>query len=846
MPLCWLQPALGHTAACGGIIYSSIVGRRSLRRQTALWLSRPWLLGGRKMRRNYRFGAARARTTAPGAILIAVLGFCSTAQAEPRAASSSSQTAGGSVSDRVSDPASDSEAELRALAAESQSDGQLQSRSAVQTAEAVTTAGESAGEEKLDVVGIVAQRVRRASGSLHVISSATLERYKYDDPHATLQLVPGVYVRQEDGFGLRPNIGIRGAISDRSKKITLLEDGVLFGPAPYSAPAAYYFPLMGRMQQMRVVKGPAAVRYGPQTVGGAIELITRNIPNTDATSLDLTTGQYGYGKLHTHFGSQGARTGFVVEGVHLRSSGFKQLPSDEDTGFFRNEWMLKAGHSFRSATSLNHRISLKLTYSDEASNETYLGLTDADLRANPDRRYGTSSLDRMKWHRTSAVVSHELQLQENLTLKTDVYRHDLHRTWTKANHFAGAALFDVLAEPESPRNRLFYDLLTGETDGSGQQEYLLIGPNQRRYASQGVQSSLQWDRQGETLTHHLEAGVRLHYDFIRRRHSEDAYQIVNGAPVSAGVPTLTTTRNEAESLALAIHVYDEIRWGALTLTPGLRLETIGSKFHEQLTAELARSDKRTVVVPLAGLGLHYALTPAFGVLVGANRGMSPPAPGTDESVKPEISLNYELGFRYLHGFARAELIGYFNDYQNLTDVCTLSGGCTGANLDTQFDAGRARIYGVEALLEETLLFPQFSVPLSASYTLTRTEFLETFVSQNPIFGEVEAGDELPYVPRHQGRASIGLDFEPLSGYLAGSWSTAMREQSGAGPLSAVLATDRQFTLDVGATWQLLDELQGYANWRNILNRRVIVSRRPYGARPNAPRWLQVGLRATWQ
>ena len=56
-----------------------------------------------------------------------------------------------------------------------------------------------------------------------------------------------------------------------------MEDGILLTPAPYSAPAAYYFPLMSRISGVEVFKGPAAIRYGPNTIGGAINLQTRKI-----------------------------------------------------------------------------------------------------------------------------------------------------------------------------------------------------------------------------------------------------------------------------------------------------------------------------------------------------------------------------------------------------------------------------------------------------------------------------------------------------------------------------------------------------------------------------------------
>lgn len=698
-------------------------------------------------------------------------------------------------------------------------------------------------EEPDAEVVVLAERVRRAPGSAHLLARETLERYEYDDPHATLQLVPGVYVRQEDGFGLRPNIGIRGAVSDRSAKVALMEDGVLFGPAPYSAPAAYFFPVISRMDQLQVLKGPAAIQYGPQTVGGALDLMTRPIPGRSAGALDLAAGEYGYGKLHAHAGSSDGTNSFLIEGIHLRSSGFKELPSGDETGFYRNEWMFKASRTFAPGSDLRHQLSLKLTYSDEQSDETYLGLTDADFRRDPLQRYAPSDPDRMRWHRTSVVVSHVIEPSYGLTITTDAYRHDLARIWSKANHFGGASLFQVLTNPDAAASAPFLAILRGEADTASDAELLYVGPNERNYVSQGVQTRAELSSELGPFQQRAELGLRFHYDRIERRHSEDAFRVVGGRLERAELPTVFTAINQAETYALAAYVTDELGYGPVTFTPGLRFEALWSRFEDILDGG---EDESTLQMILPGIGVRYALGDSLALIGGVHRGMSPPPPGSGPGVEPESSINYEVGARYADGPRRAELIGYYNDYRNITDICTLSSGCDEANLDRQFDAGRARIYGLEALVEDEIALGALRFPVGASYTLTRTQFLETFQSQDPIFGEVEAGDELPYVPRHQGRASVGVEAGPGGGYVSGTYVSRMREQSGSGPLDLALATDAQFTIDVGAHYDVMPKVRVYAQVRNLLDEAYIASRRPYGARPNPPRWIQVGVKLDFE
>ncbi|MCG5053086.1 MAG: TonB-dependent receptor [Myxococcales bacterium] len=691
----------------------------------------------------------------------------------------------------------------------------------------------------LTVVGKRRHREKRTS--VHSVGEGQLERLNQDDPHAVLNQVPGVYTRQEDGLGLRPNIGTRGVNPDRSKKITLLEDDVLFGPAPYSAPAAYFFPLITRMTNVEVIKGAGSIAFGPQTVAGAVNVRTRDLPTGWAGGIDLAAGQYAYGKAHAHVGAGFRHFGFLLEGVHLRTDGFKELDGGGDTGFSRNEWMLKTRYLFNPGAETTHTLRAKLGYSDETSNETYLGLTTADFRAKPLRRYAASQLDHMEWHRTQAELRYEIE-NRNFDLVTTAYRHDLSRVWNKINGFETAQIVDVLRNPTTPRNIGFYNALRNTDLAGFASQRLLIGPNDRDFVSQGIQTRGHLRGHIGGYRNQLEFAARLHHDEAARVHTENTYQFVGG--VLTLVPdTFATTANDVQrTLAVSLYAGDELELGKLTLKPGLRMELIRSQFRpRRVGSNEPRIDNEDAVF-LPGLGAHYQLSRGLAVVAGVHRGYSPPSP-RDLAAQAEQSTNFDAGLRYERGLYRAEVIGFWNEYENLTAICTESSGCLDADVGNQTNAGGARIRGFEVFGQTEYRRGQTTVPLVLAYTFTHAQFLESFASNDPIFGSVTAGDDIPYVPRHQLSVTAGVE-RPLGGLTLSLLHVSQMYDAPASQL-AVAKTDNLTVIDAGAHLNLPRNAQIYLQVRNALDEAAIVSFRPFGARPNAPRWVQAGARWTF-
>jgi Fe(3+) dicitrate transport protein len=246
-----------------------------------------------------------------------------------------------------------------------------------QTSLAAPSPDDDSNIEQMSIFGSD-QSVNDIPGSAHMITEEQLEKFDYSDIMRTLTSIPGVYVLEEDGYGLRPNIGMRGTGQNRSEKVTIMEDNVLAAPAPYAAPSAYYFPTAGRMQQIEVLKGTSSAMYGPRTTGGVINLLSRQIPDEELSGqVDLNLGGDGYGKLHAYAGGTGKNVSSVFEVYRYQADGFKNINNtDQEADFFKNDYLAKFRLNSDADAKYYQELELKLKYSDEDANETYMGITD--------------------------------------------------------------------------------------------------------------------------------------------------------------------------------------------------------------------------------------------------------------------------------------------------------------------------------------------------------------------------------------------------------------------------------------------------------------------------------------
>jgi Fe(3+) dicitrate transport protein len=587
----------------------------------------------------------------------------------------------------------------------------------------------------VDEIAVFGTRIATAPekipGAVTVLSRELIEASRPTHLGELLRKAPGVMVRDEEGFSLRPNIGMRGLNPTRSSKVLLLEDGLPLTYAPYGDNASYYHPPLQRFESIEILKGSGQIAYGPATVGGVINYLTPAPPARQETRFGITAGNRNYLDAHLSWGGTWGNTGVLVDLMRKQGDGAREnLHSELD------DVNAKVVHTFSDRQSL----SLRLNYYGEESNVTYSGLTESEWAADP--RQNPFANDFFYGDRYGASLVHRLRLGDDVQLATSLYGSQFTRHWWRQSSNSGQRPNDA-ADPACGG--------MANLDTTCGNEGKL-----REYRTWGVEPRLQWDRPLFGRANELQVGVRAHFEEQERLQR-------NG-----DTPTSRTGRvvedNARDNQAFSMFAQDRLTLGRWTVSPGVRVERIYYERTNRLAnggAGALGDTSLTQVVP--GLGVAYT-TDTATVFAGVHRGFAPPRTedilnnsGGVVELDPELSWNSELGVRLApRSGVHLEATLFRMDYENQIVPASVAGG-VGATLT---NAGETLHQGIE-LGARVDSAPAFGTAHNVYGTLAYT-WVADAAYRGERFSNVSGfshvsitGNRLPYAPEHLLAAGLG-------------------------------------------------------------------------------------------
>jgi len=566
-------------------------------------------------------------------------------------------------------------------------------------------------------------------GSFGMVDAELLEQSRALTSTEVLRKVAGVNVRDEEGLGLRPNIGIRGMNPTRSTKLLLLEDGIPLTYAPYGDNASYYHPPIDRFESIEVLKGSGQILYGPQTIGAVINYLTPTPPPKREGSISITGGNHHYFNGHLSYGDTLGDTGLLFGFTRKQGKG-----SRENTRSRLNDF------NFKSVTTLTPRqaVTFKFNYYGEDSNVAYSGLREDEFRANP--RQNPFRNDFFYGDRVGASLTHAFVFSPDVALTTNLYGSYFRRHWWRQSSNSNERPNDAADPLCGGMNNL--------NTTCGNQGRL------RRYLFAGLEPRL-------SITKRI-FGLRSKTDFGFRVHVEDQERVQKNGDRPNSRDGLVVENNERRNQAYSAFGQHRLIFGNVTVTPGLRIEHVK---YQRTNRLLPVNGKTELTQMVPGLGISYNTGDKLTLFAGVHRGFAPPrtedvinnTTGGTIVLDSELSWNYEAGIRSRpHAALQLEATLFRMDYENQIVPASLAGGIG----STFTNGGQTLHQGLEflaALDTATLLRRRYNIYLRTAYTfLPAAEFRGLRFSSVPGFSTTSVtGNRLPYAPKQLLNASIG-------------------------------------------------------------------------------------------
>jgi iron complex outermembrane receptor protein len=593
--------------------------------------------------------------------------------------------------------------------------------------------------EELETVFITANRTatqRKATPvAISKITAKTINETKATSAYEIINKAPGV---------LMVNLGNEQHMMSIRQPMTTnayylyLEDGLPIRPMGIFNHNALLEINQFNLQNIEVVKGPVSSLYGPEAVGGTINLISLKPSINPEFKFGIQADQWGYKRIQAAGGATVGKVGFHIAGI---------------SSLQENGWMT---YSDYKKDNLNVRIDFNINDKTRLISNTMWGKYYSDMSGtvNEDAFYNRTYKSTTDFtYRKSDALRTRLTLEHDWDDNASSYITVYHRDNKLGQNPSYGIKWNPVVQPTTAR---------GEVNSNNFKSYGAIGQHSQKFdfLNTKIVGGALYDYSPVTYwSYLLELKANLNPG-TPGKQTVDYYEILAERPDIKLANYTADIFNTAGYAQLSFNPIEK-----LVVTAGARYDNLKVEYNNSLDNSTGTKiyDK-----PTFKAGANYNPTQFTGVYGNYSQGFAPPGitsifrakPGTGGTtgkpaefyynLEPATFDNYEIGgwLSILEGRLNFDYAVYYMEGKNELLSVRLPDNTTDYR-----SVGETRHKGIEFGGNYKLLSNQLNIRFGG--TVAEHTFIDFKVSDNSADALQNLdGKEMPAAPRWSGNSEI--------------------------------------------------------------------------------------------
>lgn len=237
------------------------------------------------------------------------------------------------------------------------------------------------GSVDIDTVSVtttsIPLKLHQTGRNITVLDAEDIQKLSFNSLDEVLQTVSGVEVQSRGGFGAQADILLRGSTFTQ---VLILLDGQRMND-PLTGHFNGYLPVTpAEIYRIEVLRGPASAIYGPDAVGGVINILTHTFAKQNSDVIQ-NKGSFGYGDnalINAEHGFFSRKNGLKIGGgFNISKSDGEVIEAqiidstttleEYNTFFDTKQASISLGYNFGNGLS----IAARTAYDDRAYNARY-------------------------------------------------------------------------------------------------------------------------------------------------------------------------------------------------------------------------------------------------------------------------------------------------------------------------------------------------------------------------------------------------------------------------------------------------------------------------------------------